>query len=110
MESSSLSGIINVWQSIGEFFFIEDTIAVSRTCKSLHDIIVDPVTHKVKVSRFVVLQKENYARNLPWALNSIYFPSLTHLQYPPFIFNQYDVIKWWSQCCNSINLEKHTQR
>jgi len=90
MESSSLSGIINVWQSIGEFLFIEDTIAVSRTCKSLHDIIVDPVTHKVKISRFVVMHKENYARNLPWALNSIYFPSLTHLQYPPVIFNEYD--------------------
>lgn len=85
-KSSLLGTIITLWQSIEPFLTLEDTIASSKTCKTLHDTIIDTHTRKVKVSHFEFISKRETAVNfLPWALNSIHFPSLRAIQYPPSI-------------------------
>jgi len=87
---SSLNIIANIWQSIEPFLSLQDTISSSKCCKTLHGLIIDSVTKKVKVSHYI---KENnqYARYLPWALNTIYFPSLKQLRYPPCYTNSHHI-------------------
>ena len=85
-KSSMLGTIITLWQTIEPFLTLEDTIASSKTCKTLHDTIIDKNTRKVKVSHFKFISKRETAIHfLPWALNSIYFPLLQSIQYPPSI-------------------------
>ena len=82
----SLNIIMTVWQTIEPFLTLEDTIASSKTCKTLHNTIIDVDTRKVKVSHFKFISKrETIIHFLPWALNSIHFPSLRDIQYPPTI-------------------------
>ena len=85
-KSSLLGTTMTVWQTIEPFLTLEDTITSSKTCKSLHDTIIDADTRKVKVSHFEFISKRETAINfLPWALNCIHFPSLQNVQYPPTI-------------------------
>ena len=82
--SGSLNIIINIWQSIEPFLFLEDTISTAQTCKTLHELVIDLDTGKVKVSHFTAIRDyDNYAHHLPLALNSIHYPSLKRLKYPP---------------------------
>jgi len=82
----TLNIITNIWQSIEPFLSLQDTISASKSCNTLHGMIIDSDTEKVKVSHYI---KENnqYARYLPWALNTIHFPSLKQLRYPPCYTN-----------------------
>jgi len=85
-----LNIIMTVWQTLEPFLTLEDTIASSKTCKTLHDTIIDADTRKVKVSRFTMLNtrrktKSEIEQYLPRVMNSIHFPSLQNIRYPPTI-------------------------
>lgn len=62
--ASSLPTVINVWRNIEPFLCIEDTIAMSKTCKQLHDLIIDRDSKKVKVSQFTSIRERTYAQYL----------------------------------------------
>ena len=85
-----LNIIMTVWQTIEPFLTLEDTIASSKTCKTLHGTIIDADTRKVKVSRLTIINtrrktKSEIEQYLPRVMNSIHFPSLQNIRYPPVI-------------------------
>ena len=84
--TSSSHTIKTVWSTIETFLDLPSTIAVSGTCRALHDEIIDHDTQKVKVSHFIVeaySDKHPWARiplYLPCALNVIHFPSVRQMR------------------------------
>lgn len=84
--TSSSHTIKTVWSTIEKFLDLPSTIAVSGTCRALHDEIIDHDTQKVKVSHFIVeaySDKHPWARiplYLPCALNVIHFPSVRQMR------------------------------
>lgn len=79
---SSLNIIANIWQSIEPFILLEDTISASKCCNTLHDIIIDSDTKKVKVTHFTSIRYYRIVDDLSWAINTVHFPSLKKLRYP----------------------------
>lgn len=54
--ATSTSTIIETcWSTIETFTDLESTILLSRTCRSLHSLLVDTATRKIKVSHFQVV-------------------------------------------------------
>mmetsp|Transcript_14757 Transcript_14757/g.32064 ORF Transcript_14757/g.32064 Transcript_14757/m.32064 type:complete len:170 (-) Transcript_14757:910-1419(-) len=76
------------WSTIETFLDLPSTIAVSQTCRALHDEIVDADSQKLKVSHFIAGRNhfrgdspcQTIPHYLPFALNAIYFPSLHRIE------------------------------
>jgi hypothetical protein len=73
------------WPAIEKYADLETSVAVALTCRSLHQAIIDPLTKRVKVTHFEVINSSQSAparipHYLSRSLNSIYFPSLQYLQ------------------------------
>ena len=104
---STTSIIETCWPTIETFTDLESAISLSATCLSLHSLLIDAATHKVKVTHFQVCnlpQPDNNNRSiipiriprdyttahirLPHytvhALSHIHFPSLAklHIDFP----------------------------
>ena len=80
--SSSFIGIASadLWENIESYLPLEDTVSVAQTCKSFHQLIIDPNTRQVKVSHLTAILSH---RLLPIAMHRVHFPSLRRVHYPP---------------------------
>ena len=99
---SVVVAIENCFAVLERYTDIESVVALSQTCRALHDMIIDETTRKVKISHFEVQNfpiphnptdqepPDSLIKNwctapariphyLTRALNSIHFPSLRHL-------------------------------
>ena len=61
--SSSAVVIANVWQTIEPYLLLEDTISIAETCKTLHNIIIDTDTRKVKITHFTTFTNDSNHRS-----------------------------------------------
>lgn len=78
----SLDTIRTVWPSLEAYLDLSEVVNLSKSCKALHQDIIDGDTGKVKILQFrtwwdMDLQTGNFSQtDMAEALNCIHFPSL----------------------------------
>ncbi len=74
-----------MWSVIELFLDLSAAVQLSQTCKSLHEVIIDEETDKIKVLHLQGDDEPAEAEGkILHALNSVHFPSLKriHLDFP----------------------------
>lgn len=54
LSTTATTAIETCWPTIETFTDLESTITLSSTCRSLHSLLIDATTHKVKVTHFEI--------------------------------------------------------
>lgn len=87
--TSTVLSISTVWQHIEPYLFLDETIATSKVCKELHNLIIEQTDQSgvplVKVTHFCEINKKqsSYAKHLTKSVECIHYPSLKRLRFPP---------------------------